>query len=98
MIIFGRVLPAWRDRKSVVLGKSVDHCVTGVQTCALPIYNNVPSYIDFCKKRVPGLTENTIMDDNFWQSPSGVAFLKAQAWHEAGKQYPAMEADWIEAQ
>src|SRR5882672_8420835 len=25
------------DRKSVVQGKSVDHCVTGVQTCALPI-------------------------------------------------------------
>src|SRR5215204_4373505 len=25
------------DRKSVVKGKSVDHCVTGVQTCALPI-------------------------------------------------------------
>src|SRR5579875_622771 len=27
------------DRKSVVKGKSVDHCVTGVQTCALPIYD-----------------------------------------------------------
>jgi hypothetical protein len=27
----------------------------------------------------------------------GVPFLKAQAWHEAGKQYPAPEADWIEA-
>src|SRR5437588_197560 len=25
------------DRKSVVEGKSGDHCVTGVQTCALPI-------------------------------------------------------------
>lgn len=61
-------------------------------------HNEVPSYIAFCKKRVPGLTESTILDDDFWRSPSGIAFLKAQAWHEAGKPYPAAEADWIEAQ
>lgn len=61
-------------------------------------HNEVPSYIAFCKKRVPGLTENTVMNDAFWQSPSGIAFLKAQAWHEAGKKYPAPDADWIEAQ
>ncbi len=61
-------------------------------------HNEVPSYIAFCKKRVPGLTENTIMNDAFWQSPKGIAFLKAQAWHEAGKQYPAPDEDWIEAQ
>lgn len=61
-------------------------------------HNEVPSYIAFCKKRVPGLTENTIMNDAFWQSPSGIAFLKAQAWHEAGKKYPAPDADWITAQ
>lgn len=61
-------------------------------------HNEVPSYIAFCKKRVPGLTENTIMNDAFWRSPSGIAFLKAQAWHEAGKEYPAPDADWIEAQ
>jgi uncharacterized protein (TIGR02594 family) len=60
--------------------------------------NEVASYIAFCKQRVPGLTEDTIMNDAFWQSLSGVAFLKAQAWHEAGKQYPAPDADWIEAQ
>ena len=60
--------------------------------------NEVPSYIDFCKKRVPGLAENTVMNDAFWQSPSGIEFLKAQAWHEAGKEYPAPDADWIEAQ
>lgn len=60
--------------------------------------NYVASYIAFCKARVPGLTEGTIMNDAFWQGPSGVAFLKAQAWHEAGKQYPAPDADWIEAQ
>lgn len=61
-------------------------------------HNEVPSYIAFCKKRVPGLTEGTIMDDAFWKGPTGIAFLKAQAWHEAGKQYPAPDADWIEAQ
>lgn len=61
-------------------------------------HNEVPSYIAFCKKRVPGLTEGTIMNAAFWKSPSGIAFLKAQAWHDAGKQYPAPDADWIEAQ
>lgn len=61
-------------------------------------HNEVSSYIAFCKARVPGLTESTIMDDAFWRSPSGIAFLKAQAWHEAGKKYPAPDADWIEAQ
>lgn len=60
--------------------------------------NNVPSYIAYCKARVPGLTENTIMNDAFWKSPMGIAFLKAQAWHEAGKRYPAPDADWIAAQ
>lgn len=60
--------------------------------------NEVPSYIAFCKARVPGLTENTVMNDAFWNSPMGIAFLKAQAWHEAGKKYPAPDADWIEAQ
>lgn len=60
--------------------------------------NEVPSYIAWCKKRVPGLTESTVMDDDFWRSASGIAFLKAQAWHEAGKPYPAPEEDWIEAQ
>lgn len=60
--------------------------------------NYVASYIAFCKARVPGLTEDTIMNDAFWKGSSGIAFLKAQAWHEAGKQYPAPDADWIEAQ
>jgi hypothetical protein len=60
--------------------------------------NNVPSYISYVKARVPGMNENTVMDDAFWKSPMGIAFLKAQAGHEAGKTYPAPEADWIEAQ
>lgn len=60
--------------------------------------NEVESYIAFVLKRVPGMTRNTVMNDTFWRSPSGIAFLKAQAWHEAGKPYPAPDADWIEAQ
>jgi hypothetical protein len=60
--------------------------------------NHVESYIDFVLRRVPGMTRNTIMDDNFWRGPMGLAFLKAQAWHEAGKSYPAPDVDWIEAQ
>lgn len=59
--------------------------------------NHVESYIAFVLKRVPGMTRDTVLDDAFWQSPMGIAFLKAQAWHEAGKPYPAPEADWIEA-
>ncbi|WP_315833884.1 hypothetical protein [Bradyrhizobium prioriisuperbiae] len=61
-------------------------------------HNNVPSYIAFCKARVPGLTENTVMNDAFWKSAMGISFLKAQAWHEAGKVYPAPDADWLAAQ
>jgi hypothetical protein len=60
--------------------------------------NNVESYIKFVCDRVLGMTRNTVMNDAFWQSSMGIAFLKAQAWHEAGKPYPAPDADWIEAQ
>ncbi len=60
--------------------------------------NNVPSYIAFVAKRVPGFTGNDIIDDAFLNSERGIAFLKAQAWHEAGKKYPAPDADFVEAQ
>lgn len=60
--------------------------------------NYVESYIKFVLDRVPGMTRNTIMDDAFWRSPMGIGFLKAQAWHEAGKRYPASDWDWVEAQ
>jgi hypothetical protein len=59
--------------------------------------NEVASYIQFVLARVPGMTPDTVFDDAFWMSREGIAFLKAQAWHEAGKQYPASDADWIEA-
>jgi hypothetical protein len=60
-------------------------------------HNSVESYIGFVTSRVPGMTRNTVMDDAFWRGPMAIPFLKAQAWHEAGKQYPAPDADWIEA-
>ena len=61
-------------------------------------HNSVESYISFVLARVPGMTRNTVMNDAFWNSPMGIGFLKAQAGHEAGKVYPAPDADWIEAQ
>lgn len=60
--------------------------------------NEVESYIAFVLKRVPGMTRDTVMNDAFWRSANGIAFLKAQAWHEAGKKYPAPDEDWVEAQ
>lgn len=60
--------------------------------------NHVESYIRFVLERVPGMRRDTRMDDAFWRSSMGLQFLKAQAWHEAGKPYPAPAADWIEAQ
>lgn len=61
-------------------------------------HNEVESYIALVLKRVPGMTRKTIMNDDFWSSTKGVEFLKAQASHEAGKQYPALDGDFIEAQ
>ena len=60
-------------------------------------HNSVPQYIDFVKKRVPGLSNSTVMDRTFWFGPMAIPFLKAQAWHEAGQQYPAPEGDWQKA-
>lgn len=61
-------------------------------------HNNTPSYIAYVKARVPGMTENTVMDDAFWRGPMAIPFLKAQSGHEAGRAIPAPDADWIEAQ
>lgn len=59
--------------------------------------NHVESYIKFVLDRVPGMTRDAVLNDAFWQSDKGIAFLKAQAWHEAGRPYPAPDDDWIEA-
>lgn len=60
--------------------------------------NYTESYIKFVLARVPGMTRTTIMNDDFWKSPMGPKFLKAQAGHEAGKAYPAPDSDFVEAQ
>lgn len=59
--------------------------------------NNVASYIAFVLACVPGMTRDTVLNDEFWLSAKGIAFLKAQAWHEAGKPYPATDAEFVEA-
>lgn len=61
-------------------------------------HNNVESYIRYVLQRVPGMTRDTVMNDDFWKGPMGIGFLKAQAGHEAGKTYPAPDGDWLEAQ
>ena len=59
--------------------------------------NWTESYIAFVIARVPGLKRDTILNDAFWNGPMGIPFLKAQAWHEAGQEYPAPDADWYKA-
>lgn len=56
--------------------------------------NNVPSYIKLVKSYVPGFSGETVINDEFLLGPHGIAFLKAQAFHEAGRKYPASDAEW----
>lgn len=60
--------------------------------------NSSEQYAKFLMSRVPGLTRDTLINDAFLSSPSGIAFVKAQAQHEAGKVYPMTDAEWAEAQ
>lgn len=61
--------------------------------------NHVSSYLAFLKKRVYGLADDTVVGvDSYLGSPYGIAFMKAQAWHEAGKPYPMSDAEWAEGQ
>lgn len=60
--------------------------------------NYVSSYLNYLKTRVPGLADDTIMNDAFWRGPMAIPFLKAQAQHEAGRAIPATQEDYIEAQ
>lgn len=59
--------------------------------------NWVESYIKFVCDRTPGLTRNTVMNDQFWHSGMALPFLKAQAWHESGSKYPAPDSDFAAA-
>jgi hypothetical protein len=60
--------------------------------------NNVPAYIAWMTARIPGLKRDTVIDDAFLNSPTGAAFLKYQAWHEAGKRMPYPDSDIVAAQ
>lgn len=60
--------------------------------------NNVASYLNLVHKLTPQIDENTIINDTLLGSSLGIKFLKAQAWHEAGRQYPASDADWLRGQ
>lgn len=60
--------------------------------------NSWQQYVSFITTRVPGMSGTTVVDDAFLKSPSGILFVKAQAWHEAGKQYPMTDAEWKQAQ
>lgn len=60
--------------------------------------NSWQQYCSFLISKTPRLTMNTIINDAFLGSPDGIAMMKAQAWHEAGKEYPMSDAEWEEAQ
>lgn len=97
------IFPTWVQGicAQLDLWRSSDHYKNKRFADAIAIWsggNDVESYIKLVTSRVPGMTRDTVMDDAFWRGPMAIGFLKAQASHEAGKQYPAPDADWIEAQ
>ena len=60
--------------------------------------NSWASYVNFLCARTPGLTRNTIINEALLRSPTGIAMMKAQAWHEAGEKYPMSDDEWAQAQ
>lgn len=60
--------------------------------------NSVNAYVAFLTARVPGLTAGTVINEAYLKSPTGIALMKAQAWHEAGQPYPMTDAEWAQAQ
>lgn len=60
--------------------------------------NHTLDYVAFVIKRVPGITKDTIINSAFLASPSGVLFVKAQAWHESGQPFPMTDDEWKRAQ
>lgn len=60
--------------------------------------NHTAEYIAHVKARIPGMNENTVMNDAFWMSSNGLRFLQVQAAHEAGRVIPAPATDWATAQ
>lgn len=60
--------------------------------------NSWQQYTNFLTSRVPGLTPDTLITDDFLRGPMGILMMKAQAWHEAGKPYPMSDTEWHQAQ
>jgi hypothetical protein len=60
--------------------------------------NWVDEYVSFIEKHAPGINANTVISSALLSSPLGIAFVKAQAWHEAGQSYPMTDAEWSQAQ
>lgn len=60
--------------------------------------NSWAQYVAFLTARVPGLTASTVIDEAYLKSVNGIALMKAQAWHEAGREYPMTDAEWALAQ
>lgn len=60
--------------------------------------NHTPDYVAFIIKRVPGMTKDTVISSAFLASANGILFVKAQAWHESGQQFPMTDAEWKQAQ
>lgn len=60
--------------------------------------NSWQQYMNFLISKVKGLTAKTIINEAFLSSPSGIDFVKAQAFHEAGEHYPMSDDEWKQAQ
>lgn len=61
-------------------------------------HNSSDAYAKFMAKRVPGITMDTFIHQQFLASPTGLEFMKAQAWWEAGMKYPMTDAQWKKGQ
>jgi hypothetical protein len=60
--------------------------------------NSSQAYVEFLIKHATGLTSVTVINDSLLNSPLGIAMMKAQAWNEAGQQYPMTDDEWKQAQ
>jgi murein L,D-transpeptidase YcbB/YkuD len=60
--------------------------------------NSWQGYVKFLEAHDAGLADNTVIDEAFLSSEHGWQLMKAQAWNEAGQEYPMTDAQWQQAQ
>jgi hypothetical protein len=60
--------------------------------------NSWPEYVAFLTRHAPELSATTLVSDALLSSPLGLALVKAQAWMEAGQEYPMTDDEWAQAQ